>query len=149
MNISFWGIDQNAKDYLYQWKFLPFALVEINQNIIIPFMTTCNLQLFVIRFENICTIRPTFNYYGRFHNYDTTIRNFILLVASILHLFPSINRLICLINHNNHQISCILNVFYNDIEVYFIVYTKIIYISYAYICILFIKMNILILNIFI
>jgi hypothetical protein len=26
MNISFWGIDQNKKDYLYQWKFLPFGL---------------------------------------------------------------------------------------------------------------------------
>jgi hypothetical protein len=26
VNISFWGIDQNRKDYLYQWKFLPFGL---------------------------------------------------------------------------------------------------------------------------
>jgi len=40
--------------------------------------------------------------------------------------------LVCLISHNNHQISCILKVFYNDIGVYFNVCTKIIYI----ICIL-------------
>jgi hypothetical protein len=26
VNISFWGIDQNGKDYLYQWKFLTFGL---------------------------------------------------------------------------------------------------------------------------
>jgi hypothetical protein len=52
----------------------------------------------------------------------------ILLVASILHLFSSINRLICPISCNSHQISCILKVFYNDIGVYFNVCTKIIYI---------------------
>jgi len=74
------------------------------------------------------TTRPTFNYFGHFHNYDATIRNLNLLVASILHLFSSINKLICPISHNNHQISCILKVFYNDIRVYFNVYTKIIYI---------------------
>jgi hypothetical protein len=26
MKITFWGIDQNGKDYLYQWKFVPFGL---------------------------------------------------------------------------------------------------------------------------
>jgi hypothetical protein len=74
------------------------------------------------------TTRPTFNYFGHFHNYDATIKNFILLVASILHIFSSINKLICPINRNNHQISCILKVFYNDIGVYFNVCTKIIHI---------------------
>jgi hypothetical protein len=68
--------------------------------------------------------RPNFNYFGHFHNYDLTIGNFILLVGLILHLFSSINRLICLINHNSHQISCILKVFYNDIRVYFNVCIK-------------------------
>jgi hypothetical protein len=74
------------------------------------------------------TIRPNFNYFGHSHNYDATIRNFILLVGLILHLFSSINRLICLISCNSHQISCILKVFYNDIGVYFNVCTKNIYI---------------------
>jgi hypothetical protein len=46
----------------------------------------------------------------------------------MLHLFSSINKLICPINRNSHQISCILKVFYNDIGVYFNVCTKIIYI---------------------
>jgi hypothetical protein len=74
------------------------------------------------------TTRPTFNYFGHFHNYDATIKNFILLVTSILHLFSSINRLICPISRNSHQISYILKVFYNDIGVYFNVCTKMIYI---------------------
>jgi len=56
------------------------------------------------------------------------LENFILLVASILHLFSFINRLICPINRNNHEISYILKVFYNDIRVYFNVCIKIIYI---------------------
>jgi len=89
-------------------------------------------------------ILQNFNYFGHSHNYDATIKNFILLVGSILYLFSSINRLICPISRNSHQISCILKVFYNDIGVYFNVCTKIIYI-YIYIykicivCILFIK----------
>ncbi len=74
------------------------------------------------------TIRPNFNYFGHSHNYDAIIKIFILLVGSILHLFSPINRLICLISCNSHQISCILKVFYNDIGVYFNVCTKIIYI---------------------
>ncbi len=81
------------------------------------------------------TIKLNFNYFGHSHNYDATIRNFILLVGSILHLFSSINRLICLISCNNHQISCILKVFYNDIVVYFIVCTKILYIYRYIMCI--------------
>jgi hypothetical protein len=80
----------------------------------------------VTRFGNIATTRPNFNYFGHSHNYDAIIRNFILLVWSILHL--SINRLICPISCNNHQISYILEVFYNDIWVYFNVCIKIIYI---------------------
>jgi hypothetical protein len=74
------------------------------------------------------TTRPNFNYFGHSHNYDATIKIFILLIASTLHLFSSINRLICPISRNSHQISCILKVFYNDIGVYFNVCTKIIYI---------------------
>jgi hypothetical protein len=73
------------------------------------------------------TTSPNFNYFGHSHNYYATIRNFILLVGSILHLFSSINRLVCPISRNNHQISYILKVFYNDIGVYFNVCTKIIY----------------------
>jgi len=79
------------------------------------------------------TTRPTFNYFDHFHNYDATIRNFILLVASILHLFSSINTLICPISDNSHQISYILKVFYNDIRVYFNVFTMYIYMhTYVY-----------------
>jgi len=26
---TFWGIDTHAKDYLYQWKFLPFSLNNV------------------------------------------------------------------------------------------------------------------------
>ncbi len=109
------------------------SLVEITQNVTGPFMTPCNLQSFVIRFGNFAIIRPNFNYFGHSHNYDATIKSFILLVRLILHLFSSINRLICPISCNSHQISYILKVFYNDIWVYFIVCT--IYIKYAYVCI--------------
>jgi len=56
------------------------------------------------------------------------LENFILLVGSTLHSFSSINRLICPIGRNSHQINCVLKVFYNDIGVYFNVCTKIIYI---------------------
>jgi len=56
------------------------------------------------------------------------LENFILLITSILHLFSSINRLICPINYNSHQFSYILKVLYNDIGAYFNVCTKIIYI---------------------
>jgi len=63
------------------------------------------------------------------------LKIFIVLVTSNLHLFSSINRLICPISCNSHQISYILKVFYNDIRVYFNVYTKIIYIYIYIICI--------------
>jgi hypothetical protein len=56
------------------------------------------------------------------------LENFILFIGLILHLFSSINKLICPIRRNSHQISSILKVFYNDIKVYFNVCTKIIYI---------------------
>ncbi len=39
-------------------------------------MTTCDLQSFATRFENIATTRPNFNYFGHSHNYDATIRKF-------------------------------------------------------------------------
>jgi hypothetical protein len=113
------------------------TLVEINQNVSIPFTITCDFYSFVTRFGNICNYIPNLNYFGHFHNYDATIKNFILLVGSILHLFSSINRLICPINRNSCQISYILKVFYNDIGVYFNVCIKIIYIyiKHAYVCI--------------
>ncbi len=63
------------------------SLVEINQNVTSSFTTTCDLYLFVTRFGNIAITKPNFNYFGHSHNYDATIRNFILLVGSILHLF--------------------------------------------------------------
>jgi hypothetical protein len=111
-----------------------FSLVEISQNVTSPFTTTCNLYSFATRFWNIATTRPNFNYFGHSHNYDATITNFILLVGSILHLFSSINRFICPISRNSHQISCILKVLYNDIGVYFNnVCTQIIYMhTYVY-----------------
>jgi hypothetical protein len=74
------------------------------------------------------TTRPNLNYFDHSHNHDAIIKNSILLVGSILHLFSTINRLICPISRNSNQISCILNVFDNDIGVYFNVWTKIIYI---------------------
>ncbi len=53
------------------------------------------------------------------------------LVGYVLSLFSFINRLICSIRHNNHQISCILKIFYDDM--YFYVCIKIIFIiSYIY-----------------
>jgi hypothetical protein len=100
------------------------SLVEISQNVTSPFTT---------KFENIATTRPNFNYFGHFHNYDATIKIFILLVGLILHLFPSINRLIYPISCNSHQISCILKVFYNDIGVYLNICTKFIYNMHTYV----------------
>jgi hypothetical protein len=108
-------------------------LVEISQNVTSPFMTTCDLQSFVIRFGNITITRPNFNYFGHSHNYDASIRNFILLVGLILDLFSSINTLIYPNSRNSHQISCILKVLYNDIRVYFNVCTKIIYNMHTYV----------------
>jgi hypothetical protein len=93
---------------------------------------TCNLLQLDLGI--VATTRPNFNYFSHFNKYDATIKNFILLVGSILHLFSSINRLICPISHNNHQISYILKVFYNDIGVYFNVCIKIIYIYIICIC---------------
>jgi len=80
-----------------------------------------------------CHYYANFNYFGHSRNYDATIRNFILLVGLILHLFSSINRLIYPISRNSHQISYILKVFYNDIGVYYNVRTKIIYNMHTYV----------------
>jgi hypothetical protein len=109
------------------------TLVEISQNVTSPFTTTCDLKSFAIRFGNIATTRPNFNYFCHSHNYDATIRNFILLVGLILHLFSSINRLIYPICRNSHKISYILQVLYNDIGVYFNICTKIIYNMHTYV----------------
>jgi hypothetical protein len=87
----------------------------------------CTHSIWWLDLGIFATIRSNFNYFGHSQNYDATIKIFILLVESILHLLSSINRLICSISRNNHQISCILKVFYNDIGVYFNVCTKIIY----------------------
>jgi hypothetical protein len=81
------------------------------------------------------------------------LKNFILLVTSNLHLFSSINRLVCPISCNSHQINYILKVFYNDIRVYFNVYTKIIHyiicIHMYIVHIMNLKINIWTLNFFI
>jgi hypothetical protein len=102
------------------------TLIEISQNVTTPFTTTCNCSHLWLNLRIFATTRPNFNYFDHSHNYDAIIRNFILLVGSILHLFSSINRLICPISRNSHQINCILKVLYNDIGVYFNVCTKII-----------------------
>jgi hypothetical protein len=52
------------------------------------------------------------------------------LIESILHLFSSINSLICPITRNNHQISCILKVFYNGIGC-ILMYVMYVYCSYS------------------
>jgi len=77
--------------------------------------------------------RPNFNYFGNSHNYDPTLEIFIVLVGWIFGLFSSINRLICPIDRNSHQISCILKVLYGDIEVYFYICIKIIFIIWKFI----------------
>jgi hypothetical protein len=75
------------------------------------------------------------------------LKNFILLVGLILHLFSSINKFMHPISHNSHQISYILKVFYNDIGVYFNVCIKIIYIyTYVYVHIMNLKINISVMN---
>jgi hypothetical protein len=28
--IAFWGVNSHGKDYLYQWKFLPFGLKKVH-----------------------------------------------------------------------------------------------------------------------
>ncbi len=97
----------------YQWQ----ALVKISQNVIIPFTTTCNLQSFGTRFGNICNYKTKFQLFWSFSQ-RFPLENFIPLVGSILRLFLSINRLICPISCNSHQISCILKIFYNDKRVH-------------------------------
>jgi hypothetical protein len=88
------------------------------------------------------TLRSNFNYFGHSYDYDATIGNFILLVGWLLGLFSSMNILICPISCNNHQINHILKVFYNDINVYFYVCIKIIFMiyyiyhKYIFVCIL-------------
>jgi hypothetical protein len=60
-----------------------------------------------------------------------------------LSLFSSINRLICPISQNSHQISCILKVFYGDISyvcIKIIFMTCYIYHKYIYVYILIMHM---------
>ncbi len=114
-------------------------LVEINQDVTSPFMTKCDLQSFATRFGNICKYKTKFQlFFIILTTMMQLLENFILLAGSILHLFSSINRLICPINCNKYQISCILKIFYNVIRVCLYVCNKIINIQYAYVCILFI-----------
>ncbi len=87
----------------------------------------------MVRFGSIATTIPNFNYFDHSHNYDVIIKNFILLIGLILHLFSSINKLICPIGRNSQQINCILKVLYTDIKVYFNVCTKIIYNMHTYV----------------
>jgi hypothetical protein len=123
-----WVFPNTFYHYFIHTQICPHTLVEISQNVSTPFTTTSDLYRLQLDLGIFATTRPNFNYFGHFHNYDATIRNFILLVRSNLHLLSSINRLICLINRDSHQISCMLKVFYNDIEVYFNICTKFIYI---------------------
>jgi hypothetical protein len=63
------------------------------------------------------------------------------LVGWLLDLFSSMNILICPNSHNSPQISHILMIFYDDIEVYFYVCSKIIFMicyihKYIFVCIL-------------
>jgi hypothetical protein len=98
------------------------------------------------KFGSIYNYKSNFNYFD--YNYDATIENFILLVGWVWSLFPSINRLICSINHNTHQISSILKVFYGDITLYFYVCINIIfkicyiYHTYIFVCILITHMHV-------
>ncbi len=91
-------------------------------------------------------VRSNFNYFGHSYNYDAIIGNFILSIGWLLSLFSSINILMCPINHNSHQISRILKVFYSDKGVYFYVCVKIIfmicyiYYKYIFVCILIMHM---------
>jgi len=71
------------------------------------------------------------------------LENFILSVGSFLGLFSSINRLICPITHNSHQISYILKVFYSDLKCIFMYALKLYlrYILYMYICLIYIMIT--------
>jgi hypothetical protein len=70
-----WMVEGGKKYIFYKmfqkskWCYESHSLVEISQN--------------VTRFGNIVTTRSNFNYFGHSHNYDATIRNFILLVGLI------------------------------------------------------------------
>jgi hypothetical protein len=76
--------------------------------------------------------------------------NCIILVGWFFNLFSSMNNLICSISCISKQISRALNIFYDDLEVYFDVCIKVVlwyiiyiinvyickYINYAYVCML-------------
>jgi hypothetical protein len=66
---------------------LNVLLVEISQNVTIPFMITCDYSNLRLDLGISAVTRPNFNYFGQFHNYVVTIGNFILLVRSILCYF--------------------------------------------------------------
>ncbi len=114
-----------------------FFLIITKYNL--PFFYTPRIYWYIEDFSTHLNIERAIIFQNRWtrggghsHNYDATIKNIILLVGLIFHLFSFIHRLICPISHNSPQISCILKVFYNDIGVYFNVCIKFIY-MYTYV----------------
>jgi len=80
----------------------------------------------VISFGVFAIIKLNFNYFGHCCNYVTTIDNFILWDRWFLNLFSFMNRLICPINHNSHQLVAPLEIFYHHLGVYFYVCIRIV-----------------------
>ncbi len=98
-------------------------------------------------FKDFATIKSNFNYFGHCCDFVTIIDNFIIWVEWILCLFSSMNRLICPINHNNHQVSYTeLEISYGDLGEYFYVCIQIIfkiyypYDKYVFFCLLIMHM---------
>jgi hypothetical protein len=76
----------------------------------------------VASFESFWNYKSNFNYFGHYCDFVTIIVNFIIWVQWLLCLFSSMNRLMCPISRNNHQVSCSeLEIFYNDLGEYFYV----------------------------
>jgi len=48
------------------WLSHQITLIEINQNVTIPFTSTCNLYLFATRFGNICNYKTNFQLFSSF-----------------------------------------------------------------------------------
>ncbi len=60
--------------------FMPYSVIEINQNVTNPFMSHVTYSCLRLDLGTFETTSPNFNYFGHFHNYYATIRNCILLV---------------------------------------------------------------------
>jgi len=93
------------------------------------------------------TIKSNFNYFDHCCDFVMIIDNFIIWVEWFLCLFSSINRFICCISRNNHQVGCIeLEIFYGDLGEYFYVCIQIVfkiyypYDKYVFFCILIMHM---------